>query len=553
VHATNPNSPHPLVVASNYSYREVVPLEVTIGNDGGESGDRGDSRDRGDRDIKRSMPHESRHRMHLFTELDPDDLRRSDIQKKISGWLGDSSGPRMLKHNWALAVDGLPILQPAPLIPKDVHLLGKGLDIATSTGGYGFVVSGRPIDTEECCILCDVQKKNHRVTLLFARNHENMVEVLARLPQIYYESGGSIIHAFYNRKKGVLYANDLIVFRGQHLNFLTAADRKAALRGPWGVDSLQNAQSAKQRLSRHMRNITVAKTAVAAVPVVAVVATAQQKLPAVAAAPPQKLPIVVRKTPFDDSDPIYQLILKEGAENLTSIMMISALDAARSPDPKRWDDEMSLTQQEIRIRCLPYSIFPTLPRQLQRYETMYFRGLQDYTVAQPQLYGGPSGAAIASAITSAIASHATSGAVATIAPTTATAVVTANPPLALPDTIYFSVPISSMDGKWLYTFKAKPSITEKQVCLYIDQDTTSTFSLAANPSINIFGHSHGESKVRGAPSIMPTVVCNWNAKKNTYTVSGKARDRCDSDTAWCIERRKVAQSCRLDMAYIQLV
>jgi hypothetical protein len=88
---------------------------------------------------------------------------------------------------------------------------------------------------EECVLLCDVYKKRECATLLFASGR--MSEVLIRVPHMWYESGGTVVHGFLNRATRTLGVFDVVVIRGRHASTadMTTADRLEWLRLPLGA------------------------------------------------------------------------------------------------------------------------------------------------------------------------------------------------------------------------------------------------------------------------------------------------------------------------------
>lgn len=497
-------------------------------------------------------------RAYYFVPIPMDDSRRTDIQNKIAGWLGNVSGPYRVEHKWTLVEDGLPVLRPTPFIAEDLHLLGKGIDPKTETGGFSFIVSGQPRETEECILLMDTYKKRHRCTIIFddKNGESSMYEIMARLPAIYYESGGSIIHGFFHRPSGTFFDHDLIVLRGRHLcssrrsNDVTAVDRRSILRGPIGIDSLA------------MRNNCREELAVFVMDLLKLPDRPERKTDELSISR-EDVKIDTQIVEHDTNTLLYDFIIEQGIEYIPAVSLCALFQAKKD---QRLSDEMKLCRLEIRIRCLPTSIYPNLPLQWKDCKMMYFRGAQDYQVAFPQLYGCIDDVPYVSvasvehsqefgSIKSKLPRDPSSLTLSTSVgdtnplPSAGAPTLISPPPvppskasglsaLKMPSTLYFCVQ-TDIDGEPpIYLFHSKSTGDTKQAQLFLKDD------------ISIYAMASIDKLVLQSRKMIDQVVvkCLWNPKANEYTVVGFT-NAC-ADNLLYVNRRNTSQKQRLDMKYI---
>ena len=110
--------------------------------------------------------------------------------------------------------EGLPVLSPTYLTPRECHLLGKLVNVHTGVGGVQFHVCAIPGLTERVSLVLITFKKLRHSVIVHANG--TMEEVRMHIRRTWL-TGTSVIDCFFDESKGILFTPDIIAFRGLHV------------------------------------------------------------------------------------------------------------------------------------------------------------------------------------------------------------------------------------------------------------------------------------------------------------------------------------------------
>ena len=435
---------------------------------------------------------------------------------------------------WSLDSDGFPILYPIHLVPDDCHILGGGMDPRTGSGGHVMIATFEPAELEKCLLVIFHFKKRRSAVLI--RSDGRFFDVMACIPNGWFDSRGNILTVLYDDKQGGVWVTDCIAYGGSHLGRrgYGYGDRLAWLSLPAGIRP--DFQTDALMVCRH---------------VVDTVDDCNGTSP------------TVSHLQHPSQSPSHAL-----SERLESLSMRSTKSTVKPGEfTMLRSDDVSLDAYELRIKIIPYTLYPTLPnkkemdvgfivhtdhlthgymgRVLTGIGHLLLRGCSDYEICKPLLVGTPPCHMPESIAAVAISSYMTKR----------NAVSNGWKPYPAPMTLYFKVPTRRQPFSVVMT--AKPGLLAESVQLYSGVDTpvitssTSTTTTTASTGNNIYAMGNN-SIARLAISPDGTLVeCYWNPNTDEYELVRLASmHNRSADTIDIVLRAKIAQISRLDTEYI---